>query len=49
MFRVNKASVYFAARDGRAVQALDRVSLDIFPKAVLSWRWAPRAVASPRC
>ncbi|WP_394790387.1 taurine ABC transporter ATP-binding protein [Rhodoferax sp.] len=29
MLRVNNASVYFAARDGRAVQALDRVSLDI--------------------
>ena len=29
MLRVNNASVFFAARDGRAVQALDRVSLDI--------------------
>ncbi|MBV5299302.1 MAG: ABC transporter ATP-binding protein [Rhodoferax sp.] len=29
MLRINQASVYFAARDGRAVQALDRVSLDI--------------------
>jgi taurine transport system ATP-binding protein len=29
MLRVDKASVYFAARDGRPVQALDRVSLDI--------------------
>ena len=27
--RVDKASVYFAARDGRPVHALDRVSLDI--------------------
>ena len=29
MLRVDNASVFFAARDGRAVQALDRVSLDI--------------------
>ena len=29
MLRVDKASVYFAARDGRPVHALDRVSLDI--------------------
>ena len=29
MLRVDKASVYFAARDGNPVQALDRVSLDI--------------------
>ena len=29
MLRVKQASVYFAARDGRAVHALDRVSLDI--------------------
>jgi taurine transport system ATP-binding protein len=29
MLRVSNASVYFAARDGRPVQALDRVSLDI--------------------
>ena len=29
MLRVGKASVYFAARDGRPVHALDRVSLDI--------------------
>ncbi|WP_367846392.1 taurine ABC transporter ATP-binding protein [Rhodoferax sp. WC2427] len=31
MLRVDNASVFFAARDGRAVQALDRVSLDIPP------------------
>ena len=29
MLRIDQASVFFAARDGRAVQALDRVSLDI--------------------
>jgi len=29
MLRVSNASVYFAARDGRPVHALDRVSLDI--------------------
>lgn len=29
MLRVDNASVFFAARDGRAVQALDRVSLEI--------------------
>jgi taurine transport system ATP-binding protein len=29
MLQVHNASVFFAARDGRAVQALDRVSLDI--------------------
>lgn len=29
MLKVDQASVYFAARDGRIVQALDRVSLDI--------------------
>ena len=29
MLRVSNASVYFAARDGHPVQALDRVSLDI--------------------
>jgi taurine transport system ATP-binding protein len=29
MLRVDKASVYFAARDGRPVHALDRVSLEI--------------------
>jgi taurine transport system ATP-binding protein len=29
MLRVHNASVYFEARDGRPVQALDRVSLDI--------------------
>jgi taurine transport system ATP-binding protein len=29
VLRVDKASVYFAARDGRPVHALDRVSLDI--------------------
>ncbi len=29
MLRVDKASVWFAARDGRPVHALDRVSLDI--------------------
>lgn len=29
MLRVDKASVYFAARDGKPVHALDRVSLDI--------------------
>lgn len=29
MLRVDNASVYFAARDGRPVQALDRVSLEI--------------------
>lgn len=31
MLSVEDASVYFAARDGRAVHALDRVSLDIAP------------------
>ncbi|BDT67917.1 vitamin B12 import ATP-binding protein BtuD [Comamonadaceae bacterium OS-1] len=31
MLRVDNASAFFAARDGRAVQALDRVSLDIPP------------------
>ena len=29
MLKVENASVFFAARDGHAVQALDRVSLDI--------------------
>ena len=29
MLRVDKASVYFGARDGKPVHALDRVSLDI--------------------
>ena len=29
MLKVERASVYFAARDGRTVHALDRVSLDI--------------------
>jgi taurine transport system ATP-binding protein len=29
MLRISQASVFFAAQDGRAVQALDRVSLDI--------------------
>jgi taurine transport system ATP-binding protein len=29
MLKVDRASVYFAARDGRTVHALDRVSLDI--------------------
>jgi taurine transport system ATP-binding protein len=29
MLRIQQASVFFAARDGRAVQALERVSLDI--------------------
>lgn len=29
MLRVDNASVFFAGREGRAVQALDRVSLDI--------------------
>jgi len=29
MLRIDRASVYFAGRDGRPVQALDRVSLDI--------------------
>ena len=29
MLRVDKASVWFAARDGKPVHALDRVSLDI--------------------
>jgi taurine transport system ATP-binding protein len=29
MLRVERASVYFKARDGRTVHALDRVSLDI--------------------
>jgi len=33
MLRVDKASVFFAARDGRAVHALDRVSLDIADRA----------------
>ena len=33
MLKVDKASVYFAARDGRPVHALDRVSLDIADQA----------------
>jgi len=33
VLRVDKASVYFAARDGRPVHALDRVSLDIPERA----------------
>ena len=33
MLRVDKATVYFAARDGRPVHALDRVSLDVPERA----------------
>jgi taurine transport system ATP-binding protein len=33
VLRVDKASVYFSARDGRTVHALDRVSLDIPDRA----------------
>ena len=33
MLRVDKASVFFSARDGRTVHALDRVSLDIPDRA----------------
>ena len=33
VLRVDKASVFFSARDGRTVQALDRVSLDILDRA----------------
>jgi taurine transport system ATP-binding protein len=33
VLKVDKASVYFAARDGRPVHALDRVSLDIADQA----------------
>src|ERR1700677_931564 len=33
MLRVDKASVFFSARDGRIVHALDRVSLDVPDRA----------------
>jgi taurine transport system ATP-binding protein len=35
MLSVREASVHFAARDGRIVQALDRVSLDIPPDSIV--------------
>jgi taurine transport system ATP-binding protein len=35
MLRVDKASLYFASRDGRPVHALDRVSLDIPERALV--------------
>ena len=42
MLRVDRASVYFVARDGRPVHALDRVSLDI-PIVGSLWRWERQA------
>jgi taurine transport system ATP-binding protein len=33
VLRVDKASVFFSARDGRTVHALDRVSLDVPDRA----------------